>query len=257
MLEISVIGNGNLSKALVGEILNKGHKVNQIYALDFFNLKKTYAESSVLVLENLEELDCEIDLLIIALSYDAIRGVVKKLPSKSVAVLHTSGSVSIDVFKNEGFVNCGVFYPLYSFSENRAEDFTQIPLMVEYSNSNVKQKIYRLGESIFDKIIEVDSEKRMIYHLSGIFANNFANHLWALTQELVEKNNLDFENVKPIIEQTARNAVNTQNISDVQTGPASRGNLKVIEKHKELLKEQANLLSIYKELSHSILKNNK
>ena len=257
MLKISIIGNGNLSKALVKEILRKGHKIHQVHALNFLDLKKTYADSPISILENMEELDYEIDILLIAVSDDVIKKVVKNLSNKSIVVLHTSGSVSVDVFEKAGFINYGVFYPLYSFSESREEDFKQIPLMIEYSNSHVQQKINLLGKSIFNRIIEVNSEKRMIYHLSGIFANNFTNHLWSLTQGFIEKNNLDFDNVKPIIMQTAKNAILTNQIADIQTGPASRGNHNVIKGHIKLLEEDKNLLSIYKELSNSILKHNK
>ena len=91
-------------------------------------------------------------------------------------------------------------------------------------------------------------------HLSAVFACNFTNHLYALAEEVLAVNGLDFNILRPLIAETA-NKVQDELPLNVQTGPAIRSDIKTIKKHEELLKDQPALLDIYKTLSASI-KNN-
>lgn len=257
MLKISIIGNGNLSKSLVKELLKKGYSIEEMYALNFEKLKSFCSDYGIKPLKNLSELNTQVDLIIMAISDDSIFEVVNLFPKGDYTLVHTSGSIGIDVFEKANILNYGVFYPLYAFDKEREEDFTHIPIMIESSNGEVNSVLFELATHISDNVSEVSSKDRKLYHLSGVLANNFTNHIWALTQEMLAKNNLEFDHLKPIIEESARNVLLTDDVRSIQTGPAKRANTKIIDLHLKMLEGDKGLYSIYKELTESILNNQK
>jgi len=257
MSRISIIGNGNLAQNLVNTIKLNAHEIVEMYSKDFNSLSSFCKLNNIKVLNNLEALETNIDFLIIAVSDNVIELVLKQIPLGNYIVLHTAGSISIDVFNKRDIPNYAVMYPLYSFNKDRLEDFIKIPLMLESSNIEVKDKLYKFAKSLSDIVTEVSSKERQVYHLAGVLSNNFTNHLLSLTQEFVEKNNLEFNLLKPIIEETVINIIKSDNIENLQTGPAKRASYNIINRHIELL-ENDDILPIYKELTNSILqKNNK
>ena len=253
-MRISIIGNGNLAQNLAKTFLLSGHELIDMHAKNPVLLNQFCNNNKINAVDKLANLNTEIDILIISISDSAINEVVKALPRGDYSVFHTSGSISIEVFEKSDFSNYGVFYPLYSFSKDRQENFINIPIMIEFSNDFTQGVIEELSKSISNNVSYVNSAEREIYHLTGIFANNFTNHLLALTQELVIKHNLDFEQVKPIVEQTANKIISAKNISKIQTGPAKRGNVQIINQHLKLLENDDELMQIYKELSQSIIR---
>ncbi|MNY52854.1 hypothetical protein D3C86_1885640 [compost metagenome] len=77
--------------------------------------------------------------------------------------------------------------------------------------------------------------------------------MYQLSYQMLQKNNLDFEILRPLIMETA-GKVQDAIPADVQTGPAARNDKKTILKHEELLKKMPHMQEIYKILSNSIKK---
>src|SRR5436190_1729507 len=82
----------------------------------------------------------------------------KALKADSI-VLHTSGSVSINVFEKK-FKTYGVFYPVQTFSVKHPITFKNIPVCIEANNPASKKKITSLAKSITKKIHYLDSDQR-------------------------------------------------------------------------------------------------
>ena len=85
-----------------------------------------------------------------------------------------------------------------------------------------------------------------------MFACNFTNHLFALSKELLDEQNLDFDLLKPLIEETI-NKINLNDPISVQTGPAIRADQATIQTHLEMLDNKPELREIYDKLSQSIV----
>ena len=90
-------------------------------------------------------------------------------------------------------------------------------------------------------------------HLSAVFINNFTNQIYRIAHELTDKENLDFDILKPLINETAHK-VNNLSPYLAQTGPAKRNDKKVIKKHLRLLHNNPNYQKIYEILTKSIQK---
>ena len=68
----------------------------------------------------------------------------------------------------------------------------------------------------------------------------------------MSKNNLNFNLLKPLIEQTFKKAL-IKSPKKVQTGPAIRNDYQTIEKHIDYLSDEENISEIYKMISNNIM----
>ena len=88
-------------------------------------------------------------------------------------------------------------------------------------------------------------------HLAAVFICNFTNHMYALAADLLEKYNLPFDVMLPLIDETARK-VHELAPRDAQTGPAVRYDENVMSNHLAMLVDSPALQEIYKLMSKSI-----
>ena len=231
MISVVILGNGNVATHLYNAFL----KAENI-AVSKINSRK------------LESIPIA-DVTIIAVSDDAIADVSKSLNNRNGLITHTSGAVDIDVIVNE---RKGVFYPLQSFSKDKSVDFKTIPFCLETSNSEDYNLLEKLAKSIGNNVFQISSEQRKKLHVAAVFVNNFSNHMYKIAHDICEKNDVPFEILYPLIEETAKKI---QSISpeNAQTGPAKRNDVQTIENHLENLNLQQQ--KIYKLLSKSIQEN--
>lgn len=253
-MKVVIVGSGNVATHLALAFLAGGFEVSKIWSNNYSNALNLATKVNAKAIENLTEVDDDADLLVIAIKDDAIAEAVLKLKDFKGVVLHTAGSVNLNVFENK-FKNYGVLYPLQTFSKDKPLHFKNIPLCVEANNEETLAFIKAVAIKLSDKVEEVDSERRKVLHLSAVFACNFTNHLYALAEDLLVENDLNFDLLKPLIEETA-NKILTASPRNVQTGPAVRNDGQTLKRHEEMLEKQPALLEIYKTLSNSIKKHN-
>jgi predicted short-subunit dehydrogenase-like oxidoreductase (DUF2520 family) len=192
------------------------------------------------------------DLVILAVSDDAIPLIAAQLAGRSFPVVHTSGTVSKDALSLTG-TDYGVFYPFQTFSVSNAVDFSKVPICIDSSNPAFTNRIEQLAFSLSHTVCRIDDKKRRILHLAGVFASNFSNYLYAIAEDILAKNDIPFELLFPLIQETA---VKIQTIAplEAQTGPAKRGDVSTIQKHLQLLQNEPDLLELYKAFTDNILK---
>ncbi|MES2679140.1 MAG: DUF2520 domain-containing protein, partial [Bacteroidota bacterium] len=204
----------------------------------------------------LEKISEEADFYFICVSDRHISVVSKKVkPRKPAAVIvHTSGSAKIDEIKTR-HENKGVFYPLQTFSKNDAVSWHEIPLILEAGNNFTKTHLGRLGKRFSAKVLFMDDEQRLRFHLAAVFVNNFTNALYTVAFDLTGagKNNKYFDLLLPLIRQTVSKLGKLDPLQ-AQTGPAKRGDSAVMKKHLNLIANKPELKIIYKHLSELIIK---
>ena len=89
-------------------------------------------------------------------------------------------------------------------------------------------------------------------HLSGVFACNFANAMYANAAEVLAKEGLPFDIVAPVIEETAKKVVESLNPAQSQTGPARRGDTQTLERHRKMLADEPQKRDMYDKISEDI-----
>jgi Uncharacterized conserved protein len=250
-MKVVCIGSGNVATHLANALKAKGVNLIQVWSRDLTNASELAKTINAEAISDLNELDRSADLYIIAVKDDAIPTIVESLKDVNGLVAHTSGATGIDTLSAHR--NYGVLYPLQTFSKTKPIDFTNVPLCIEANNADSLELLKEVANKLSSPVYEVSSEKRKILHLAAVFACNFVNHLYVLSDKVVEHFGLDFEMLKPLIMETALK-VQTELPTNVQTGPAVRNDEQTMIKHQDLLNEMPELKEIYQILSKSIKK---
>jgi len=251
MFKIVIIGSGNVATHLI-QAFSKNETVDLIQA---FARKKENLLSFIApgkIIDNLSDLK-EADLYIIAVSDDAIEQVANQISFENKLVVHTSGSYDFSWISNKN--RKGVFYPLQTFSKNKAVNFKTIPLCLESENDADYAVLEKIAKSVSDKVYQINYRQRQSLHVAAVFVNNFVNHLYHIGSEICDNNQVDFGILKPLIEETA-NKINQLPPKEAQTGPAKRQDFNTIERHLNFISDD-NQKNIYQMLTQSILSNGK
>ncbi|MEA3444181.1 MAG: DUF2520 domain-containing protein [Bacteroidota bacterium] len=249
-LKIILIGTGNVAHHLGPALQNTGHDIIQLIGRNKERTRELAEKLNVDFITDFKNLKKNTDLIILSVSDNAIHDIIKKSEFGNALVVHTSGSVSMEVLNS--LPNYGVFYPLQTFSKQRALDFSEIPIFIEANSEKNIILLKKLALQLTPKVEIANSEKRKLLHLAAVFACNFSNHMYAIAEYLLEKNGFKFEYLEALIMETARKSLEYKP-QNAQTGPALRNDKNTIDKHLALLSEEADFQKIYSFVSKSIL----
>ena len=190
------------------------------------------------------------DLYIISVSDSSVEEVSKMIKNPAAIVVHTSGSLPKEVLI--GDYKKASFYPLQTFSKTKELDYTGIPFFIDAEDKDDEKTLVDLASEISKHVEIADYEKRKYIHLTAVFACNFVNHLFARAKEISDSQQISFDYFMPLIEETF-DKIKTVNPKEAQTGPAVRNDKRILEAHKELIKNPEQL-AIYEVMNASIQK---
>ncbi len=251
--KISIIGSGNVATNLAHAFDRAGHDILQVISANSERAKQLANCFGAYYGNSISSVDLNADFIIICVNDESYFNVLEELPKGLKPIIcHTSGPVSMDVISDYA-PNFGVFYPLQSLRKEKYIDFLDVPIFIEGNSTNVRENLMNLADTISNKISEVSSVEREKYHLAAVFANNFTNLMYTLSHKYLEDESLDFQNLIPIIKETA-NRLADDKPESWQTGPAKRGDTAIMQKHIDML-EDPRLKEIYKQLSDYIRSN--
>ena len=250
-MNIVILGSGNIATHLGRGFKMAGQTISQVWSRDITKASVLADTLAAEAIDSMIDLDRTADLFIIAVNDEAIRKIALELKLSDQLLLHTSGSTGLSALEGAS-TKIGVFYPLQTFSKIKSIDFRNIPIIIEANVPEVLAIIRAIADRLSEKVIELNSDQRMTLHIGAVFACNFTNHLFGLAQELLEEKGLDYELLKPLIEETL-NKIEINSPVSVQTGPAIREDQTTIQAHLELLKHNPDLSELYIKLSQSIV----
>ena len=210
---IVFIGAGNLATHLSMALQQAGYDVAQVYSRTEDSAQRLAGKLKCGMTTRIEELYNDADIYI----------------CEEALYLHTAGSIPMSVFSGK-CRRYGVLYPLQTFSKNRDVQFDEIPIFIEGSSPETTATLQKIGREISGQVLEATSEQRRHLHLAAVFACNFTNHLYAIAAELLEKQHLPFDTLRPLIRETAAKIESLTPI-DAQTGPAIRYDRNVMQRH--------------------------
>ena len=245
MIKIVLLGAGNVGTHLYKVLQNK----EDLQLIQWYNRSLSFEKEPTTcpVTQDLNNI-VEADLYILSVSDSAIPRLSKALESKNGLIVHTAGSVSMDVLNTHK--NHGVFYPLQTFSKNKSVDFEKIPLCLEANKEENLQLLKKLAQAIGGPIHLINSTQRKALHVAAVFVNNFTNHLYTIGEDLCIEHNLPFSVLQPLIAETA-DKIKYLPPSQAQTGPAVRGDQKVLADHLQHLTKESQQ-KLYQLISASI-----
>ena len=256
-VSVVIVGSGNVAEAFARTLAScEAIDLRQIFAR---NTERGRAIADMVGVEWCSDIEdiAPADLYLIAVSDRAVASVASSLvvPDDAI-VVHTAGSVPMDAIKRRKGGR-GIIYPLQSFTSGRVVNLGDVPLFIEADNDVVKERLMTIASYISSRVEYADSERRRVIHLAGVMVNNFVNHLYAMGSDVLAREDLDFDILKPLIAETAAKAIATDDPTTVQTGPAVRGDMVVTDRHIAMLRDDKRKQQIYKLITESIWETSK
>lgn len=228
---ISIVGKGNVATHLYEAFKNK---------VDVVMVNP----------HTLEDLPTHSDIIIVCVSDNAIEEVASRLPQSNAIVVHTSGSMPMDILHSHTKFY-GVMYPLQTFTKGVFLNYEEIPVFIEGMNDDVVKKLKTIAALFSKDIREADSVSRLKLHIASVFACNFINALARISKDLMDESGIDFSALKPLMKQTI-NKLDVLSPKEAQTGPAVRGDSMVINRHLEMLSSRPKIQNLYQQLTDII-----
>ena len=199
------IGAGNLATNLAKALYYKGFRIVQVYSRTEESARALAEKVEADYTTDLQEISKDAKLYIVSLKDAAFVELLPQITEgkqKSLLV-HTAGSIPMSVWEGHA-ERYGVFYPMQTFSKQREVDFQEVPFFIEAKRAEDTELLKAIASTLSEKVYEADSEQRKSLHLAAVFICNFTNHMYALAADLLEKYNLPFEVMLPLIDETHR-----------------------------------------------------
>ncbi len=258
---ISFIGAGNVGWHLAQAFEGAGHIIAEVYSRDPQNARLLASQLyDCHIQPDLNLADSEAQLIVLAVPDQALESVLERIvfPPKAM-VVNTSGSRSMyelrqftEVYSDVP-VRVGVLYPLQTFTKEDTIDYSTLPFCVEAADEEMEDTLVKLAQTVSNIVYRMDSEERRILHIAATIANNFSNHLYSIAHDLLEIHHIEFDILKPLLEQTVRKSLSIGDPARGQTGLAVRGDWETVTKHLAVLQEiNPEWAALYRSLSDSI-----
>ena len=275
-MKIVFIGSGNVATHLSIALKEAGNQIIQIYSRTIQNSQILAEKVGAEAINDINYIKRDANLYIFSLKDDILPLIVNQMPVTDGIWVHTGGSVSIELFNSDNpsiisdlniqkipttpkndksetafrIKKYGVIYPLQTFSKNRSLDFSKVPIFIEGNSFETEGFLTELAKTISDDVKLLKSDQRKYLHLSAVFANNFSNHMYTISNEILKKAGVPFDVLKPLIAETAAKVMEIEPL-DAQTGPAVRLDENILNKQLELI-EDKEVREIYRHISKSI-----
>ncbi|MEN2281861.1 Rossmann-like and DUF2520 domain-containing protein [Algoriphagus sp. SE2] len=252
--KIAVLGAGNVAWHLAPALENAGHEVTEVYARDIDEaIKITGRLYSSEAKNDLDFSESEAEIFILAVKDFAIPEVADEviLPEGSILV-HTSGTMPLDILGYSSASYTGIFYPLQSFTKDRKIDFEDVTFLLECEDEETLQKLRKLAKSLSSMNYVVKSKDRKAIHVAAVFASNFSNHMIRISEEIMRRQGLDFDMLKPLIVEQISKTLQI-GAKKAQTGPAIREDYQTLEDHHRFLNYNDSIAEIYRLISQDII----
>ncbi len=248
-MKVVLIGAGNVATHLATELYQKSFDIIQVYSRTIESASALAKAVHAVPVTEISAIINDADLYIFSLKDSVLEELISQVPENKGLWLHTAGSMPIDIF-SKYTSHYGVIYPFQTFSKNRDVNWSDIPLFIEASEHDTLIQLEGIAKQLSGKVLELSTDKRKYLHLTGVFACNFTNHMYALAEQILKKIDLPFEVALPLIDETAAK-VHSLSPKVAQTGPAVRYDENVIDKHLSLI-DSKQVKEIYKLISDDI-----
>ena len=253
-IKIVLIGAGNVGFHLGEKLHTQGVQILQVFSRKKSKAKRLGKICNSSFTNSIDEILKNADLYILAIPDAVISSIadqLSKIIPTNKLVVHTSGATPSTILKPY-FKNYGIFYPLQTFSVGRKINFENIPICVDANLKKHRIFLENLGKKISNNVQQINDKERAILHVAAVFVNNFSNFMFSVGEEITQKEELNFDILKPLILETVEKIQNNSP-KKMQTGPAIRGDENTIERHLKYLHDNfPKLENIYQIITQNI-----
>lgn len=251
-MRIALIGSGRVATCMGPQLKAAGHTIACVYSRTMANALELAEALGAPATDSLDNLP-EADVYLTMLTDDALARLAPAIVKgrENALFLHTAGSIPMGIWKDAGAGRYGVLYAMQTFSKGAQIDWPQVPVFVEGSDATELETVKTLASDLSARVAELSSTGRKKLHVAAVFTCNFSNHMYAIADKLLATEGVPFSVMLPLVRETARK-VETMSPASAQTGPAVRGDRKVIDEHLALLKDYPEYAGLYRMISSDI-----
>lgn len=254
-MKLSFVGSGNVATHLSQAFFKAGHTILSIYSRNEKTGRALAKKINANFCSAADSIDLESEIVILAVPDDEIKKVAEilsiVLQRGKTILCHTSGTTDIHVLSRV-YRNSGILYPLQSFSIQKSVNIKNVPFCINGENDGITATLMQLAESISEHVVPMDDAARKVLHIAAVFANNFSNYMYVISESICKDAGLDFNILRPLIQMTTEKIME-HDPSTMQTGPAKRNDSKVIREHLEFLEKYPEFRKIYESISEAIV----
>lgn len=254
---VVILGAGKVATHLLPALMEAGCRVEQVWSRTETSARMLAEPLCIPYTDDLDAIVSDADIYIACVADKALPLVAEKLVAvvgKNPLYLHTAGSIDMDLWQRCGASRFGILYPLQTFSKERVVDISDVSLFVEASDEKTMDSVEGLARRLSGKVFRADSKLRARLHIAAVFACNFTNAMYDAAQHLLAEEDIPFEVLLPLIDETA-SKVHALSPHEAQTGPAVRGDKTVMQNHMDALANDGDLCEIYERISNYIVRN--
>jgi predicted short-subunit dehydrogenase-like oxidoreductase (DUF2520 family) len=229
------------------QLHSKGWDVRQVYARNIKAAQALAKAFDARAISELAEVEPDLNVILIAVSDDAIKSMSDELPNTTALVLHCSGATPLNVINQ---VYRGVVWPLRSISQNQATNWKGLNVVVEADTDIATVRCLDFVQDLGANAVQMDGKERSTAHLVAVILNNFSNHLLHMADTLCDAQSMDRRIFQDLM---AHTLTYKGKAALSQTGPAARNDHKIIEHQLKQLKAFPQFQEIYSAMSQSIM----
>ncbi len=250
-MKVSIIGAGKAAWFLAERLRRSNIAVYQVY-------NRTATRGQILCdaygaeyVPDIQKLDTDIDALFFAINDSLIDDLAEVLVwSTSTLLISLSGSRDISTLPSPE--HWSVMWPIYSLMAGSAEK-DDIPLVLDTpAEPSLVELTHTLADALSKNQYILNQEKRLMAHLSAVFANNFVNFINKEMFLIMKHAELDTDMMQDIMKSTLGYSLEHKQDS-VLTGPAVRHDEDTIQHHIESLAYDPTLQKLYQNITQSII----
>jgi predicted short-subunit dehydrogenase-like oxidoreductase (DUF2520 family) len=257
MLKIGIIGAGKVGTALAVILSRKGYTVAGVYDIKPAPSKKLASTvKDCQIMNNNQQVADAVDLTFITTPDSAIEKAASQIKwSPGESVVHCSGADSTDILDkaHQDGANVGCFHPLQTFAgvKQAIDNIPGSTFAIE-AEEPLLTTLKEMTVKFNGNWITVKASDKAAYHAAAVFASNYLVTLVKMAADLWQTFSIPTKDATkallPLMRGTLHN-IETIGLPQCLTGPIARGDEETIQKHLNIIHDQApELLYPYKEL---------
>lgn len=255
-LNIVIIGAGKIAYSIVDAlhnikltpklIISKKNKSAKTLA-NHYQIKNYETSLNTISKEN--------NFFIIAVPDDEIKNVVvsllkTKIDLKQKIFVHLSGTVSKNIFNplfKKG-ASGGSIHLMQTFPERKAFEISGCYACIDSNDVNAQKLFQAFCKKLNLIPVKVSEQRKIFYHLAGVFASNFMIANFLTAENLLLKAKIKKKSVVPLLLPLAKSTlanIERNGIIKALSGPLQRGDVETILKHLNALKKDKDIFKSY------------
>lgn len=250
-MKIVIVGAGNIATFFSQKFHQAGFEIVQIISAELIHAQQLAGFFHCSFTNDIQQINKNADVYLFAVKDDILLELATQISLPNKLVIHTAGSIHLNELSGMSMRQACIWC-VYSINKNNLPGANDIPLVVNAHFEEDLKIVGTLAKAISHNIYFLNDTQKSSLHLAAVFANNFTNHLFSISKNIVEAEDIPFEILHPIILDTSTKLLKSAPEKN-QTGPAIRRDEKTMEKHLTLLQDET-FKAIYRLLSASIQK---